>query len=109
MTTMRTEKTYPFEIESIGEDTYIVISRGHHDIHAFMRAVREYYDWPLGVPKHIWMKTRPARPGSGFRCFYDVVPQGTRGAWPATHAREAWNEHRYEAHFPEHAPAEEHR
>lgn len=91
---------YPLEIENIGEDVYILMSRGHHDIHAFMREVRELYNWPLGVPQHIWMKTRPARPGSGYRCFYDVVPQGTRGAWPATHVQEAWGDDSYEARFP---------
>lgn len=94
-------KTYPLEVESIGEDVYIVISKGHHDIHDFMRKVRaEGYNWPLGVPKHIYMKTRPARPGSGYNCFYDVVSKETRGAWPATHTQEAWNEDAYEAKFP---------
>lgn len=92
---------YPLQVESIGSDTYIVISRGHHDIHAFMAAVREDYAWPLGVPRHIWMKTRPAPSGSGYGCFFDVVPEGTRGAWPATHAQEAWNVDRYESRFPE--------
>ena len=96
---------YPLEIESIGEDTYILVSRGHHDIHDFMRAVRADYTWPLGVPVHLWMKTRPARPGSGYRCHYDLVPQGTRGAWPATHVQEAWNDACYEAKFPTKAAA----
>lgn len=88
---------YPLEIENIGEDVYILISRGHHDIHEFMRKVREDYDWPLGVPQHVWMKTRPAPKDSGFRCFYDPVPEGTRGAWPATHVQEAWGDDSYEA------------
>lgn len=92
---------YPLDPQSIGEDTYIVISRGHHEIHEFMRRVRkDYPSMPLGVPNHIWMKTRPAPKGSGYRCFYDVVQQGTRGAWPATHVSEAFNEDRYEAKFP---------
>ncbi|MBJ9709838.1 hypothetical protein [Burkholderia gladioli] len=90
-------KTYPLEVESIGSDVYILISRGHHDIHEFMRTVRaEGFGWPLGVPKHIWMKTRPSR-DPGYTCFYDVVPEGTRGAWPATHVQEAWGESSYEA------------
>lgn len=94
-------KPYPLEIENVGEDTYILMSRGHHDIHEFMRKVRaEGYDWPLGVPQHLWMKTRPSR-DPGYRCFYDAVPQGTRGAWPATHVMEAWYEDAYEARFPE--------
>ncbi len=99
-------KSYPLEVESIGEDVYIVISRGHHDIHEFMRAVRADYSWPLGVPTHIWMKTRPSR-DPGYTCFYDVVPEGTRGAWPATHVQEAWGDDSYEANFATGAPAEQ--
>ena len=97
-------KVYPLSVQSIGEDVYILISRGHHDIHEFMRAVRADYTWPLGVPKHIWMKTRPSR-DPNYTCFYDVVPEGTRGSWPATHVQEAWGEEAYEAKFPEHAAA----
>lgn len=93
-------KHYPLEPRSIGEDTYIMVSRGHHDIHEFMRAVRAAgYDWPLGVPTHIWMKTRPSH-DPGYHCFYDPVPEGTRGAWPATYVSEAFGEERYEAKFP---------
>lgn len=93
------DKRYPLDPQSIGEDTYIIISRGHHDIHAFMAKVRDSWDWPLGVPAHIWMKTRPSR-DPGYRAFYDVVPAGTRGAWPATRVQEAWGEDSYEAKFP---------
>jgi hypothetical protein len=34
---------YPLKPESVGEDTYVVISRGHHDIHAFMAEVRKLW------------------------------------------------------------------
>ncbi len=94
---------YPLAPESIGEDTYIVISRGHHDIHAFMTAVRKDYDWPLGVPEHIWMKTCPAR--AGYLAWYSPVPAGTRGAWPCTYVSEAYAEDSYEAKFPRAAGA----
>ena len=87
---------YPLEIENIGEDVCILISRGHHDVHEFMRKVREDYDWPLGMPTHVYMKTRPSK-DPGYRCFYDIVPKGTRGAWPATHTQEAWGENSYES------------
>ena len=90
-------KTYPLDLLNIGEDTYILISKGHHEVHEFMRKVREEgYDWPLGMPEHIWMKTMPAPKGSGYSCWYEPVPEGTRGAWPCTYVREAYNEHRYE-------------
>lgn len=95
-------KTYPLEPFSIGEDTYIVISKGHHDIHEFMRAVRADVseDWPLEVPRHIWMKTTPTRPGSGYSAWYSPCEPHTRGAWPCTYASEAYNEDRYDAKFP---------
>lgn len=93
-------KQYPLEPVSIGEDTYIVMSRGHHDIHAFMREVRKHWEWPLGVPELIWMKTMPAR-ADGYTCWYQPVPKGTSGAWPCTYVSEAYNEDRYEAMFTE--------
>ena len=91
---------YPLEPKSIGEDTYIIISRGHHDIHAFMAEVRKHWTWPLGEPEHLWMKTMPARE-DGYSCWYQPVPAGTRGAWPCTYVSEAWNEDSYEAKFPD--------
>jgi hypothetical protein len=93
---------YPLDPFSIGEHTYCVISRGHHDIHAFMAKVRESWQWPLGVPKHIWMKTMPA-PSPEYTAWYQPVPEGTRGAWPCTHVHEAYNEDAYENHHPDQA------
>lgn len=83
---------------SIGEERYIVISKGHHDIHEFMRVVRQEVaaSWPLGVPVHVWMKTVPARRGSGYSALYEPVAEGTSGAWPCTYVQEAFNEARYE-------------
>ena len=89
---------YPLEIENIGEDTYILISRGHHDPHEFVAAVRAAdYEWPLGMPQHMWMKTLPAPKGSAYRAWYSPVDEGTRGAWPCTYVREAFGAERYEA------------
>jgi len=78
-------KTYPLEVESVGEDTYIVMSRGHHDIDAFMTEVIKGFDgWNLGGAKHVWIKTTPAKGGWN----YNLVKEGTRGAWPATYCWE---------------------
>jgi hypothetical protein len=86
-------REYPLEIENAGSDTYIVMSRGHHDPHEFMRKVREEgYDWPLGMPTHHWLKMTPVP--DGFR--YHFVDKGTRGAFPATYAHEAYGDRRYE-------------
>lgn len=94
-------KEYPLDPMSIGEDTYIVISRGHHDIHEFMRRVREEgFGWPLGVPQHIWMKTTPP-PSPEYTAWYTPVKECTRGAWPCTYVTEGYHGDSYEAKFPE--------
>jgi hypothetical protein len=91
------KREYPLIIENVGENDYIVMSRGHHDPHEFMRKVREEgYDWPLGFPKHEWVKMTPANDGGEHNCFYNFVTEGTRGAFPATYAHEAYGDERYE-------------
>jgi len=78
-------RNYPLEIENVGDDTYIVMSRGHHDLSEFMReAVKTYPGWQLGGPEQVWCKTTPARDGRR----YHFVNQKTRGAWPATYCWE---------------------
>lgn len=76
---------YPLEVESVGDDTYIVMSRGHHDLEEFMaKAVEECPGWFLGGPQHLWIKTTPVKGG----WKYNIVEKGTRGAWPATYCWE---------------------
>jgi hypothetical protein len=76
---------YPLEVESVGSDTYIVMSRGHHDLNEFMRAViKDYGDWSLGGAKHVWIKTTPTKGGWN----YNIVDKSVRGAWPATYCWE---------------------
>jgi hypothetical protein len=86
---------YPLKIESVGEDTYIVMSRGHHDLDEFMvKAVQRYPNWLLGGPKQAWCKTTPTEGGSA----YHIVEKGARGAWPATFCYERGENHeRYNA------------
>ncbi|MBF4337581.1 hypothetical protein [Vibrio anguillarum] len=88
-------KQYPLEINNVGGDTYIVMSKGHHDIHEFMQKVREDgYEWPLGMPKHVWIKATPDRSGESI-CVYHVVKEGTRGAFPATYSWESCGDDLY--------------
>ena len=49
------------------------------------------------MPTHEWMRAIPAPKNSGYRCLYVEAKPGTRGAFPATYVREAYNEDRYEA------------
>ena len=95
-----TVRRYPLDVENVGEDTYILMSKGHHDVHEFMRAVRADYSWPLGMPTHEWMRAIPAPANSGYRCLYVEAKPGARGAFPATYVREAWGEDSYEAQAP---------
>lgn len=88
-------KEYPLQIENVGEDTYILMSRGHHDIHEFMKEVREHYNWPLGVPKHLYVKAIPDNTGSR-TCSYVFVDENTRGCFPVTYTWEAYGEYSYE-------------
>lgn len=90
-------RTYPLEIENAGSDTYIVMSRGHHDPHVFMAKVREDgYPWPLGMPTHHWVKKVPCNTGE-YDFLYVFVQKGTRGAFPATYSHEAHHDETYEA------------
>lgn len=93
-------KQYPLSIENVGSDDYIVMSRGHHDIHEFMKAVRKDYDWPLSVPEHKWVKAVPDATGY-FQMRYHYVEAGTRGAFPVTVAWEALGDIEYEFVFKE--------
>ncbi len=93
-------RRYPLNVENVGEDTYILMSKGHHDVHEFMRAVRADYSWPLGMPTHEWMRAIPAPKDSGYRCLYVEAKPHARGAFPATYAREAYGEDSYEAQAP---------
>lgn len=92
---MATER-YPLDIRNVGDDTCIVMSKGHHDPHEFMRAVREHYDWPLGNPAHKWVKATPCPPACGSHtCHYTISDEAKPGWFPATYAWESYGEDAY--------------
>ena len=94
---------YPLEIRNVGEDTYIVMSKGHHAPADFMAAVREagYRDWPLGKPTHHWVKTFPCPPSCGeHHCHYQLRDDPRKGWWPATYAHEAYGDEQYADPIP---------
>lgn len=85
------------DIESVGDDTYIVRARGHHDPHEFMRAVRAAgYDWPLGMPEQTYARTVPSR-NDEYSCMYVTCHKPGPGAYPVTYASEAYNDATYES------------
>ncbi len=92
----------PADITNVGDDTYRLMARGHHDVHAFMKAVRAAgYSWPLGMPRHVWLRAGPVR--NGFHpihgdcdfVYVDAEPR-SRGAFAATYVDEAYGADGYE-------------
>lgn len=77
-------KEYPMKIENVGDDVYCLFSRGHHDVDAFMREVRKNYDWPLGMPEHIWMRAVPGDGPLGRCMLLHEAEANSRGAFPVT-------------------------
>lgn len=95
----------PIDIQNIGEDTYCLMARGHHDPHEFMRAVRAAgYNWPLGVPEQCYARTLPP-PDPSYVCRYAFADKPGRGAYPVTYVTEAYGDDRYEAVIAREAPA----
>lgn len=88
-------KKYDLEIENVGEDTYMVMSRGHHNSDMFMEEVRKHYDWPLGYPEHLWVKATPDSTGNR-SCLYHFVNSNVRGSFPVTFSTEAYGQYSYE-------------
>lgn len=77
-------KKYPLELVNVGEDTYCLMSKGHHDKAAFMAKVAEEYPgWPMGEPEHTWHRMMPD-PSEEFAALYYPAEPGSRGAFPAT-------------------------
>lgn len=98
------KRTHPLDIENVGGDTYSLMSKGHHDPDEFMRQARaDGYDWPLGAPKHIWLRCVP--PPEGYVSWYVEAAEGARGAFPATQCWEAYGDEIYRA--PAQEPGEQ--
>jgi hypothetical protein len=99
-------KTYPLEVFPSGSDEYAVASKGHHDVHEFMKVVRaEGYDWPLGMPTHQWWRSVPTL-DEEWTCMYIVAKPGARGAFPVTVAEEASGSECYESVLAKQAKGE---
>lgn len=85
---------YPLELENWGDDTYLVVSRGHHDLNLFKKHVNEEYD-SFGnffeVGYHTYFKAIPSN-SIYSNCLYIQCSKNTRGAFPATVAQEGWTQ-----------------
>lgn len=80
-----------YELESIGSDTYLVYSRGHHDIKDFTEYVKKEYDcwgdW-FGVAYHHYYR----KTGNQYGSWYEPCFSWVRGAFPVTVAQEGWED-----------------
>ena len=93
-------KDYPLDICDVSINDHIVMSRGHHDIHEFMKAVREEgIEYQLCVPEHRWAKVVPDSTGE-FNHIYVFVKESVRGSFPVTYSWGANKEDTYEVKFP---------
>lgn len=93
MTTQTTEQAttekYPVKLENWGDDSYMIISRGHHDLDQFKRLVNKEYDHFgnfFEAAYHCYFKAFP----HDFGTSYSPVGPDVRGAFPATVAQEGW-------------------
>lgn len=81
-------KQYPLELNNVGSDEYILMSKGHQDKVEFMKLVKEEYpEWPMGEPQHLWAKATPCNTGE-YTCYYNFVDKSVRGSFPVTYSHE---------------------
>lgn len=96
-------KQYPLELENWGDDQYLVVSRGHHDLEVFKQKVNEEFDsWGdfFEVAYHSYFKAIPSKSPYS-TCYYTPCSKNTRGAFPATVAQEGWTQAATDANFKE--------
>jgi len=80
-----------FYLENIGEDTYLIFSRGHHDLEAFTKYVKEEYsEWGnfFDVAYHHYYR----KVGNQYGTWYEPCFPFTRGAFKVTVAQEGWSD-----------------
>ena len=85
---------YPLEIVAVHtDDERIYMSKGHHDPHAFMAALRDYGVTveDFSMPSTHYVKKTPARDGV-HSYWLNFVLSTVRGAFPATYTYEARND-----------------
>lgn len=83
------KKTYPLHVENWGDDHYMLVSKGHHDIAEFKeKSLEEYESIAESLThsecpcEHLWYKRIPQK--DGYTAYNVPVPEGTRGCFPAT-------------------------
>lgn len=81
-------KKYEIDVLNCGDDSYMLMSKGHHDIELFKSECKKEYEHigeyleSCECPcQHLWYK---AVPRDGYNSWYAPVDKSVRGAFPAT-------------------------
>ena len=82
-------KIYELDVMNWGDDRYMLVTKGHHDIEKFKEEckreyehIADYIDKCGCQCEQLYYKTIPNKE---YQSGYNVpVPKGTRGAFPAT-------------------------
>lgn len=83
-------KKYKLDVKHVGEEELILMSKGHHDPHEFMRAAFALLGddrYELMPPSREWTR---AMPSNEYACVYVAAEPHSRGAFPTTYTREAF-------------------
>lgn len=86
-----TAKNYPLILENWGEDEYLIISRGHHDLEEFRKEVNKDYEELGNFFEDAYHTYFKATPRDGYVAWYTQCTKETRGAFPATVAQEGYS------------------
>jgi hypothetical protein len=87
-------KKYKLEVENIGGDDYVLMSRGHHNFKDFMKEVKKVYKtWPMGKPYHSYFKVIPYC--GNYAYLYIPCDKNTRGCFPVTVTEESYGDDLY--------------
>ncbi|MEG2707377.1 MAG: hypothetical protein RR959_08550 [Erysipelotrichaceae bacterium] len=80
-----------YDLENIGEDTYLIFSRGNHNIEDFTKYVKaEYSEWGNFFGVAYWHYYRKV--GNQQGSWYEPCFKWTRGSFPVTIAQEGWED-----------------
>ena len=83
-------KSYPLDLINAGEDSYQLMSLGHHDIAEFGRVVlKEHPRWSMSIPEHGWYVRAPK---PGYSSYYYPCEKDHPKAVPMTFCREDYSE-----------------
>lgn len=80
-----------YELNNIGDDTYLIFSRGHHNLKEFTNYVKEEYsEWGnfFEVAYHHYYR----KIGNQYGTWYEPCFPWTRGAFKVTVAQEGWTD-----------------